>query len=50
MMITGATKRIGKEAEKEFAKFGAKDYRSKRALNSANDAREEIIKETNMLI
>jgi retinol dehydrogenase-13 len=46
VIVTGANKGIGKEATKEIAKLGAKVYMACRSLDSANQAREEIIKET----
>ena len=46
VIITGSNKGIGKEAAKQIAKFGAKVYMACRSLDSANQAREEIIKET----
>jgi len=46
VIITGANKGIGKEATKQIAKLGAKVYMACRSLDSANEAREEIVKET----
>ncbi|AFH47770.1 Dehydrogenase [Ignavibacterium album JCM 16511] len=46
VIITGANKGIGKEAAKQIAKLGAKVYMACRSLDSANQAKEEIIKET----
>ena len=46
VIITGANKGIGKEAAKEIAKLGAKVYMACRSLDSANQVRNEIIKET----
>jgi retinol dehydrogenase-13 len=46
VVITGANKGIGKEAAKEIAKLGAKVYMACRSLDSANQVRDEIIKET----
>lgn len=46
VIITGANKGIGKEATKQLAKLGAKVYMACRSLDSANQAREEIVKET----
>jgi NAD(P)-dependent dehydrogenase (short-subunit alcohol dehydrogenase family) len=46
VIITGANKGIGKEAAKQIAKLGAKVYMACRSLDSAEQAREEIIKET----
>jgi len=46
VIITGANRGIGKEAAKEIAKLGAKVYMACRSLDSANEAKEEIIKET----
>ncbi len=46
VIITGANKGIGKEATREIAKLGAKVYMACRSLDSANEARDEIIKET----
>ena len=46
VIITGANKGIGKEAAKEIAKLGAKVYMACRSLDSANQAKEEIIGET----
>lgn len=47
VIITGANRGIGKEAAKEIAKLGAKVYMSCRSLDSANEVKKEIIKETN---
>lgn len=46
VIITGANKGIGKEAAKQIAKLGAKVYMACRSLDSANEAREEIVNET----
>lgn len=46
IIITGANKGIGKEAAKQIAKLGAKVYMACRSLNSANQAKDEIIKDT----
>lgn len=46
IIITGANKGIGKEAAKQIAKLGAKVYMACRSLDSANEAREEIVRET----
>lgn len=46
VIITGANKGIGKEAAKEIAKLGAKVYMACRSIDSANQAKNEIIKET----
>ena len=46
VIITGANKGIGKESAKEIAKLGAKVYMACRSLDSANQVRDEIIKET----
>ena len=46
VIITGANKCIGKEATKEIAKLGAKVYMVCRSLDSAEQARDEIVKET----
>lgn len=46
IIITGANKGIGKEATKQLAKLGAKVYMACRSLDSANQAREVIVKET----
>jgi NAD(P)-dependent dehydrogenase (short-subunit alcohol dehydrogenase family) len=46
VIITGANKGIGKEATKQIAKLGAKVYMACRSLDSAEQAREEIVKET----
>ncbi len=46
VIITGANKGIGKEAAKQIAKLGAKVYMACRSLDSANQAREEIVNET----
>jgi len=46
VIITGANRGIGKEAAKEIAKLNAKVYMACRSLDSANEAKEEIIKET----
>ena len=46
VIITGANRGIGKEAAKEIAKIGAKVYMACRSLDSANEAKEKIIKGT----
>lgn len=46
IIITGANRGIGKEAAKELARLGAKIYMACRNIKSANEAREEIVKET----
>lgn len=46
VIITGANKGIGKEATKEIAKLGAKVYMACRSLDSAEQAKDEIVKET----
>lgn len=46
IIITGANKGIGKEAAKEIAKLGPKVYMACRSLDSANQAKDEIVKET----
>ena len=46
IIITGSNKGIGKEATKQIAKLGAKVYMACRSLDSANQAREEIVNET----
>ena len=46
IIITGANKGIGKEAARQMAKLGAKVYMACRSLDSANQVRDEIIKET----
>jgi len=46
VIITGANKGIGKEAAKQIAKLGAKVYMACRSLDSANEARKEIVNET----
>ena len=46
VIITGANKGIGKEAAKQIAKLGAKVYMACRSLDSANQAKEEIVNET----
>lgn len=46
VIITGANKGIGKEAAKQIAKLGAKVYMACRSLDSANQAKDEIINET----
>lgn len=46
VIITGANKGIGKEATKQIAKLGAKVYMACRSLDSANQVKEEIIRET----
>ena len=46
VIITGANKGIGKEAAKQIAKLGAKVYMACRSIDSANQAREEIVNET----
>lgn len=46
VIITGANKGIGKEAAKQIAKLGAKVYMACRSLDSANEAREEIVNAT----
>lgn len=47
VIITGANKGIGKETTKQISKFGAKVYMACRSLDSANQARDEIVNETN---
>jgi len=47
VIITGANRGIGKEAAKEIAKLGAKVYMACRSLDSANEVKKEIVKETN---
>lgn len=46
VIITGANRGLGKEAAKEIAKLGAKVYLACRSIDSANQAREEIIRES----
>jgi NAD(P)-dependent dehydrogenase (short-subunit alcohol dehydrogenase family) len=46
VVITGSNKGIGKEAAKQIAKLGAKVYMACRSLDSANEAKDEIVKET----
>lgn len=46
VVITGANRGIGKATAKEIAKLGAKVYMACRSLDSANEAKKEIIKET----
>jgi NAD(P)-dependent dehydrogenase (short-subunit alcohol dehydrogenase family) len=46
VIITGSNKGLGKEATKQIAKLGAKIYMACRSLDSANQAREEIVRET----
>lgn len=46
VIITGANKGIGKEATKQIANLGARVYMACRSLDSANEAREEIVNET----
>jgi len=46
VIITGANKGIGKESAKEIAKLGAKVYMACRSLDSANQVRDQIVKET----
>jgi NAD(P)-dependent dehydrogenase (short-subunit alcohol dehydrogenase family) len=46
VIITGANRGIGKVAAMEIAKLGATVYMACRNLDSANDAREEIVNET----
>ena len=46
VIITGANRGIGKEAAKEIAKKGAKVYIACRSLDSANEAKKEIVNET----
>lgn len=46
IIITGANKGIGKEATKQLAKLGAKVYMACRSLDSANQAKKEIVEET----
>ena len=46
VIITGANKGIGKEAAKQIAKLGAKVYMACRSIDSANEAREEIVIES----
>jgi len=49
VIITGSNKGIGKETAKQIAKLGAKVYMACRSLDSANQAREEIVNETGNL-
>lgn len=46
VIITGSNKGIGKEAAIQIDKLGAKVYMACRSLDSANEAREEIVNET----
>jgi len=46
VIITGANKGIGRETAKQISKFGARVYMACRSLDSANQARNEIINET----
>lgn len=46
VIITGANKGIGKEAAKQIAKLGAEVYMACRSVDSANQAKEEIIRES----
>jgi NAD(P)-dependent dehydrogenase (short-subunit alcohol dehydrogenase family) len=46
VIITGANRGIGKAVTKEIAKLGAKVYMACRSLDSANEVKKEIIKET----
>ncbi len=46
VIITGANRGIGKESAKEIAKLGAKVYMACRSIDSANQAKEEIIRES----
>jgi len=46
VIITGANRGIGKVAAMEIAKLGATVYMACRNLDSANDARKEIVNET----
>ena len=46
VIITGANRGIGKGATKEIARLGAKVYMACRSLDSANEAKDEIVKET----
>jgi len=46
VIITGANRGIGKAATKEIAKLGARVYMACRSLDSANEAKDEIVKET----
>ncbi len=46
ILITGANRGIGKEAAKELANTGAKIYLASRSVNSTNEARDEIVRET----
>lgn len=46
VIITGSNRGIGKESAKEITKLGAKVYMTCRSLDSANEAKEEIIRET----
>jgi retinol dehydrogenase-12 len=47
VIITGANRGIGKAATKEIAKLGARIYMACRSLDSANEVKKEIVKETN---
>lgn len=47
VIITGADKGIGKEAIKQIAKHGAKVYMACCSFDSANEVRDEIVRETN---
>ena len=46
VIITGANKGIGREAARQIAKLGAKVCMACRSLDSANEAREEIVNES----
>ncbi|MBN8706925.1 MAG: SDR family NAD(P)-dependent oxidoreductase [Bacteroidetes bacterium] len=46
VIITGANKGIGKETTREIARQGARIYMACRSLDSANEVRDEIVKET----
>lgn len=46
VIITGANRGIGKEAAKQIANLGAKVYMACRTLDSAYQARDEIIQQT----
>jgi retinol dehydrogenase-12 len=46
VIITGSNKGIGKEAAKQIATLGAKVYLACRSIDSAQTAREEIVRET----
>ncbi|HOI29050.1 MAG TPA: SDR family NAD(P)-dependent oxidoreductase [Melioribacteraceae bacterium] len=46
IIITGSNGGIGKEAAGELAKLGARIYMAGRSVNSLNEAKDEIVRET----